>query len=159
MRLALNLASQRIGFTGTNPSVGCVIVKNDEIISIGQTSDSGRPHAEVNAIQSTRKNLKNSSIYISLEPCSHYGKTHPCTKAIIKSKIKKVFYAIDDVDSRSSKKAYSILKRKKISVKKNLLKKEAKYIYKSYFFNKKKRISLCHWQNSLFKRLLDVFKR
>ena len=89
MRLALNLASQRIGLTGTNPSVGCVIVKNDEIISIGQTSDSGRPHAEVNAIKSTRKNLKNSSIYISLEPCSHYGKTHPCTKAIIKSKIKK----------------------------------------------------------------------
>ena len=138
MRLALNLASQRIGFTGTNPSVGCVIVKNDEIISIGQTSDNGRPHAEVNAIKSTRKNLKNSSIYISLEPCSHYGKTPPCTKAIIKSKIKKVFYAIDDVDPRSSKKAYSILNQKKILVKKNLLKKEAKHIYKSYFFNKKK---------------------
>ena len=139
MRLALNLASQRIGFTGTNPSVGCVIVKNNEIISIGQTSDNGRPHAEINAIKNTRKNLKNSSIYISLEPCSHYGKTPPCTKAIIKSKIKKVFYAIDDIDHRSSKKAYSILKQKKISVEKNLLKKEAKHIYKSYFFNKKKK--------------------
>ena len=138
MKLALNLASQKIGLTGTNPSVGCVIVKNDEIISIGQTSDKGRPHAEINAIKSARKNLKNSSIYISLEPCSHYGKTSPCTKAIIKSKIKKVFYAIDDVDYRSSKKAYFILKQKKISVKKNLLKNEAKHIYRSYFFNKKK---------------------
>tara|TARA_B110001454_G_C12699762_1_gene426080 strand:- start:624 stop:1724 length:1101 start_codon:yes stop_codon:yes gene_type:complete len=138
MRLALNLASQRIGFTGTNPSVGCVIVKNDEIISIGQTSANGRPHAEINAIKSTRKSLKNASIYISLEPCSHYGKTPPCTKAIIKSKIKKVFYAIDDVDRRSSKKAYSILKQKKILVNKNLLQNEAKQLYKSYFFNKKK---------------------
>ena len=73
-----------------------------------------------------------------MEPCSHYGKTpHLALKLIIKSKIKKVFYAIDDVDHRSSKKAYSILKQKKISVKKNLLNKEAK-IYKSYFFNKKK---------------------
>ena len=122
MKLALNLASQKIGLTGTNPSVGCVIVKNDEIISIGQTSDKGRPHAEINAIKSARKNLKNSSIYISLEPCSHYGKTSPCTKAIIKSKIKKVFYAIDDVDYRSSKKAYFILKQKKISVKKKPIK-------------------------------------
>ena len=139
MRLALNLASQRIGLTGTNPSVGCVIVKNDEIISIGQTSENGRPHAEINAIKSARKSLKNSSIYISLEPCSHYGKTPPCTKAIIKSKIKKVFYAIDDVDHRSSKKAYFLLKQKKITVKKNLLQNEANQIYKSYFFNKKKK--------------------
>ncbi len=137
MRLALSLASERIGLTGTNPSVGCVIVKNKEIISIGQTGYGGRPHAENVAINSCEQNLEGSSIYVSLEPCSHFGKTPPCTNKIIKSKIKKVFYAIDDVDKRVSGKSYKILKKKKISVFKNILKKEAFNLYKSYFYNKK----------------------
>ena len=85
MQLALNLASERVGLTGNNPSVGCVIVKNNEIISIGQTSKNGRPHAEFNAIKSAdKKKLKNSTMYVSLEPCTHFGKTHPCTDIIIK---------------------------------------------------------------------------
>ncbi len=137
MELALNLASERTGITGTNPSVGCVIVKNDNIISVGQTSIYGRPHAEFNAIKNSKQDLSNSEMYVTLEPCSHYGKTPPCTKHIINSKIKKIYYAIDDVDLRSSKKAYSILRKKKILVKKYLLKKYAQQIYKSYFFNKK----------------------
>ena len=64
MKLALSLASERIGLTGENPSVGCVIVKDNEIISTGQTGYHGRPHAEINAIKSCKKNLKGSSIYI-----------------------------------------------------------------------------------------------
>ena len=136
MKLALNLAGERIGLTGTNPSVGCVIVKNNKILSTGQTSLNGRPHAEYNAIKNCKKNIKDSEMYISLEPCTHYGLTPPCTDEIIKSKIKKVYYAIDDVDKRTSHKAYTILKNKKIIVKKNLLINEAKKIYKSYFFNK-----------------------
>ena len=139
MKLALSLASERIGLTGENPSVGCVIVKDNEIISTGQTGYHGRPHAEINAIKSCKKNLKGSSIYISLEPCCHYGKTPPCTLAIINSKIKKVYYAIDDIDERTSRKSYNILKKKKIKVFKNVLKNEAKNIYKSYFFNKTKK--------------------
>ena len=87
MNIAINLAKDRIGLTGANPSVGCVIVKNDKIISLGQTSFNGRPHAEFNAIKNSTSNLKNSTIYVSLEPCSHYGKTPPCTNEIIKSKI------------------------------------------------------------------------
>ena len=112
MKKCLELAKKGMEYVSPNPMVGCVVVFNDQIIGEGYHQEYGAAHAEVNAIKSTRKNLKNSSIYISLEPCSHYGKTHPCTKAIIKSKIKKVFYAIDDVDARSSKKAYYILKRK-----------------------------------------------
>ena len=73
MSLALNLARQRLGFTGTNPPVGCVIVKKDKIISFGQTGTKGRPHAEYNAIKNCTENLKNSTMYVSLEPCSHYG--------------------------------------------------------------------------------------
>ena len=136
MKLAINLASQRIGLTGTNPSVGCVIVKNNEIISTGQTGLNGTPHAEFNAIKNCNKNLKGSTIYISLEPCSHYGKTPPCTNQIIKSKIKKVVYSINDIDLRSSGKASKILNSKKINVKKFILKKEANILYKPYFFNK-----------------------
>ena len=139
MKLALNLASERIGLTGNNPSVGCIIVKNDEIISTGQTSVNGRPHAEANAISgSNKKNLNNASMYVSLEPCSHYGKTPPCTKLIIKSKIKKIYYAIDDEDKRSSKKAYPIFRKNNILVKRYLLLNQAKKLYESYFHNRSK---------------------
>ena len=87
MKLALDLARARKGLTGDNPSVGCVIVKKDKIISIGQTGYGGRPHAEHNAILNCFEDPKGSKMYITLEPCNHYGKTPPCTKNIIKNKI------------------------------------------------------------------------
>ena len=98
MNLAIQLASARHGLTGSNPSVGCVIVKNDQIISIGQTGFGGRPHAEYNAIKSSHENLKGSKMYVTLEPCNHYGQTHPCTNIIVRHKLKKVFYGYADVD-------------------------------------------------------------
>jgi len=140
MSLAISLAEQRIGLTGENPSVGCVIVKNNKIISFGQTGLGGKPHAEVDAINKAKESLKNSSIYITLEPCSHYGKTPPCTKEIIKSKIKKVYYGIDDVDLRTANKSSKILRNKGIFVQKNILKSRVKKLYKSYFFLKKNNI-------------------
>ena len=94
MELALNLAKARHGLTGINPSVGCVIVKNNEILSIGQTGFKGTPHAEYNAIKNSNENLEGSKMYVTLEPCSHYGKTPPCTNIIIKNKIKEVVYAV-----------------------------------------------------------------
>ena len=87
MKLALNLAKARHGLTGTNPSVGCVIVKNNQILSIGQTGFNGTPHAEFNAIKNSHVSLEGSTIYITLEPCNHYGKTPPCTNLIIRKKI------------------------------------------------------------------------
>ena len=83
MELALDLAKSRHGQTGSNPSVGCVIVKNDKIISIGQTSFNGRPHAEFNAIKNSFEELDGSKMYVTLEPCCHHGLTPPCTDAII----------------------------------------------------------------------------
>ena len=124
MNLALKLARTRHGLTGENPSVGCLIVKNNKILSIGKTGYNGRPHAESNAIKNSNINLKGSKMYVTLEPCNHYGKTSPCTKKIIKSKIKEVIYAIDDVDKRVKGKSLNILKSKNILVKKGLLKKE-----------------------------------
>ena len=140
MSLALSLASVRHGLTGENPSVGCVIVNNDEIISIGQTGYNGRPHAEYNAIKNSNDNLEGSTMYITLEPCNHYGKTPPCTKKIIKNKINKVFYSVEDVDKKVKGKSFKILESKNIIVKKGLLNKEIKNFYKSYFFNRKNKI-------------------
>ena len=84
MKIALDLAKSKHGLTGSNPSVGCVIVKNDRIISVGTTSYSGRPHAEYNAIKNCLEDLKGSKIYVTLEPCCHHGLTPPCTNLIIK---------------------------------------------------------------------------
>ena len=140
MGIALSLASIRHGLTGENPSVGCVIVKGDQVISIGQTGYGGRPHAEYNAIKNSNVDLKDSKMFITLEPCNHYGKTSPCTNLIIKKKIKKVFYSIDDIDKKVKSKSFKILKSNNIIVKKGLLSKEVCNFYKPYFFNRKNNI-------------------
>ena len=140
MELALDLAKSRHGQTGSNPSVGCVIVKNDKIISIGQTSFNGRPHAEFNAIKNSFEELDGSKMYVTLEPCCHHGLTPPCTDAIIKSKISEVIYAVTDIDKRVRNKSFKILKSKKIIVKKGLLKSRIESFYFPYFFNRKNKL-------------------
>ena len=77
MRLALQQALKTLGNTKENPSVGCIITKNDSVISAGFTGVNGRPHAEQNAINNSKVKLNNSNLYVTLEPCSHYGKTPP----------------------------------------------------------------------------------
>ena len=140
MEIALDLARSREGLTGTNPSVGCIIVKNDNIISIGQTNYNGRPHAEFNAIKNCNENLKGSIMYVTLEPCNHHGYTPPCTSEIIKSKISRVIYAVEDTDKRVRKKSFKILKSHKIDVSIGLLKDKVKRFYIPYFFNRKYKI-------------------
>ena len=140
MEIALKLAKSRYGHTGSNPSVGCVIVKKDEIISIGQTSINGRPHAEFNAIKNSIENLKGSKMYVTLEPCCHYGLTPPCTNLIIKSKISEVIYSVPDVDIRVKNKSFKILTSNNVTVKKGLLEEKIKNFYSSYFLNKKKKL-------------------
>jgi len=140
MELALDLAKSREGHTGSNPSVGCVIVKDDKIISIGQTSLNGRPHAEYNAIKNCHENIQGSKMYVTLEPCCHNGKTSPCTSAIIKSKISEVIFSIKDIDRRVSGKSKKILSSKKIIVKTGLLKKKITQFYNPYFYNRKNKL-------------------
>jgi len=140
MELALDLAKSRYGQTGSNPSVGCIIVRNDKIISIGQTSYNGRPHAELNAIKNSFEELEGSKMYVTLEPCCHYGLTPPCTDAIIKSRISEVVYGVADIDKRVRNKSFKILKSKKIIVKKGLLKSKIENFYLPYFFNRKKKL-------------------
>jgi len=158
MELALDLARAREGLTGTNPSVGCVIVKNDKIISIGQTSYNGRPHAESNAIRNTVDNLKGSSMYVTLEPCSHYGITPPCTSSIIRSKISKVFYSVVDIDNRVKGKTFKILNSKKIDVHKGLLKNKVSEFYTSYFYNRRKKLPFVNGKIAIAKNNLIYSK-
>jgi len=140
MNLALNQARRNLGNTKENPSVGCVIVKDDILIGTGYTGINGRPHAEYNAINNCIKNLTNSRLYVTLEPCSHYGKTPPCVKNIIRKKIKKVFISIKDPDLRSFNKSSKILKKNNIYVNVGINFKKNKDFYRSYIFYKKKKL-------------------
>ena len=132
-RLALNLAEVNLGKTKTNPSVGCVIVKNNSVVSSGITSINGRPHAEFNALNKN-KFFTGSKMYVSMEPCTHYGLTPPCTKIIKKKKIQKVYYSSHDPDHRTFKKAKLFLNKYKIKSKKVNVSSD---IYQSYFINTK----------------------
>lgn len=99
MNIALQLAEKGRGYVEPNPLVGAVIVKNGQIIGRGYHTRYGRPHAEAEAIKNARENgfdTQNADIYVTLEPCSHHGKTPPCTEAIIRAGIKKVFIAAED---------------------------------------------------------------
>ena len=133
MKLALTRAQRNLGNTKENPSVGCVIVKNDCIISAGSTGINGRPHAESNAIADSKNNIENSDLYVTLEPCSHYGKTSPCVKRIIKSKIKRVFFSLKDPDRRSYNKSTNQFKKSKIMVQNGIFSSDMEKFYKSYF--------------------------
>ena len=140
MKLAINLAITRKGLTGENPSVGCVIVKNNQIISIGRTGFDGRPHAESNAVNNSLQNLSGAKMYVTLEPCNHYGKTPPCTNKIINSGINEVYYSIDDIDNKMKGKSFKILSKKNIKVRKGLLKNQAIDLYDSYKINRKQKV-------------------
>tara|TARA_B100000029_G_scaffold102432_1_gene92847 strand:+ start:826 stop:1935 length:1110 start_codon:yes stop_codon:yes gene_type:complete len=141
MSLALDLAKAKNGLTGINPAVGAVIVnKKNEIISIGSTGINGTPHAEDSAISNSIDKLKDSTLYVTLEPCVHYGKTPPCTKKIIKNKICKVFFSVPDIDKKVRNKCKNILIKNGIKVKEGLLKKKVSYFYNSYKFNRKYKI-------------------
>lgn len=134
-RLAIKLAEKGRGYTLSNPLVGCVIVKEKKIIATGYHQKYGDNHAEVVAIKKVRdKNLlKNSTLFVTLEPCCHYGKTPPCTDLIIKNKIKKVYVGIYDPNPLVYKKGVAILRKNGIEVKVGFLEEEIKKQNEVYF--------------------------
>ena len=93
LNLAFQIAERNLGKTGQNPTVGSIVVKNDTVISSGVTSIKGRPHAEFNALNKV-KNTAGSTLYTTLEPCIHQGKTPPCVNVIIKKKLEMFFLAL-----------------------------------------------------------------
>ena len=155
--LAFQLAEKNLGQTGLNPSVGTIVVKNDTVISTGITSVNGRPHSEFNALNKL-KNCSGASLYVTLEPCTHHGKTPPCVNMIVKKKIKNVYYAFNDPDLRTFQKAKKFLKTKGIKSKLIRSKKYSKF-YKGYFLNKKKQIPLVNAKIAISKDYLTVNKK
>ncbi len=135
---ALNLTRKNFGITSPNPIVGCVIVKNNEIISTGVTAQNGRPHAEQIAIDKVfnKADLLGSEIYVTLEPCSHFGQTPPCVEAIIKYGFKRVIIATQDPDKRVNGLGIKKLQEAKIEVSCGILEKEAQEINRAFFKSK-----------------------
>ena len=114
MRRALELAQRARGRTSPNPMVGAVVVKNGNVLGEGFHEELGSPHAEVNAIQNGCE--KDSTLYITLEPCNHYGKTPPCTDVILNSGIKRVVIGSLDPDPRMMGKSVEVLENAGIEV-------------------------------------------
>ena len=110
MSEALRLAEKAMFTTSPNPRVGCVIVKNNVILGRGYHKKSGGPHAEVMALEEAGNQAEESDVYITLEPCNHFGKTPPCVNALIKAKVKKVFIAMQDPNPLVSGKGIQALK-------------------------------------------------
>jgi len=158
IKLAYQQAEINLGSTSTNPSVGAVIVKNNSVISSARTSLNGRPHAESNAFKK-KLNYKNSDLYVTLEPCSHYGKTQPCTKKIISKNINRVIFSINDSDPRSKNLASKVLTKKKINVKRFILRDFAKNFYKDYFIHHSKELPFVDGKLAVSKNFFSINKK
>ncbi|MAV87332.1 MAG: riboflavin biosynthesis protein RibD [Rhodospirillaceae bacterium] len=133
MKVALSLANRGIGNTWPNPSVGCVIVKNNIIISRGWTQPGGRPHAEVEALMRAGSASNGATAYVTLEPCDHFGETPPCSKALVKAGIKRVVISVRDRDKRVSGSGIKFLKNSGIEVIENILTNESEFLNNGFF--------------------------
>lgn len=149
MQRCLQIAKNGIGTTRPNPSVGAVVVLNDEIIGEGFTSPYGGNHAEVNAIDAVKNKslLKNATIYVTLEPCSHFGKTPPCADLIVKNQIKNVVIGCVDSNSLVAGKGIERLRNAGIHVVVGVLENECKEHHKRFFTvqNKKRPFIILKW--------------
>ena len=152
MHRALELAKRGFGNVSPNPMVGCVIVHNDLIIGEGWHRQFGQAHAEVNAINSVLNEelLAQSTLFVSLEPCSHFGKTPPCADLIIAKKIPKVVIASVDPNSKVSGQGIEKLKAAGVEVISGVLDEEAKFINRRFntFHQKKRPYIILKWAQS-----------
>lgn len=126
MKRALELAKKGKGYVNPNPLVGAVIVKNNKIIGEGYHHIYGGDHAEVDAFKNSTEDVTGADMYVTLEPCSHYGKTPPCAKTIVEKGIKKVFIALKDPNPLVSGKGIKILQDNNIEVVTGILEDECK---------------------------------
>jgi len=139
MKRALEISTNSWGQVSPNPYVGCVIVKENQIIAEGWHQRIGGPHAEIEALKIAGDAARGAIMYVSLEPCCHYGKTGPCTEAIINADIKKVVYATEDPNPLVAGKGKSVLLDAGLEVVSGVLEEEAQKINEVFFFNQKQK--------------------
>jgi len=132
MRLALELAKKAEDMTYPNPMVGAVIVKKGRIIGKGYHRKAGMDHAEIVALKNSKEDPKGADMYVTLEPCAHYGKTPPCIPAIVKSGIKRVFVAMEDPNPIVKGRGIKMLREAGIPVKTGICGEEARHINRKY---------------------------
>src|SRR6201996_5175215 len=128
MERALALAKRGMYTTDPNPRVGCVLVKNGEVIGEGFTQPAGQDHAEVRALKDARSrghDLRGATAYVTLEPCSHFGRTPPCANALIEARVARVVFAVQDPNPRVSGQGADMLLRAGITVEAGLMQAEA----------------------------------
>jgi len=101
MLKAYQLARQRLGYCAPNPTVGCVLVKNNQIIATGVHMAHGQPHAEAQALSLAKDQANGCTVYVTLTPCAHFGQTPPCAKALIAAKVGVVYYAFEDPNPKA----------------------------------------------------------
>ncbi|MBL0371326.1 bifunctional diaminohydroxyphosphoribosylaminopyrimidine deaminase/5-amino-6-(5-phosphoribosylamino)uracil reductase RibD [Rhizobium sp. KVB221] len=132
MAAAIRLSRWHLGQTASNPSVGCIIVKDGIIVGRGVTALSGRPHAEPQALAEAGEAARGATAYVTLEPCSHHGKTPPCAEALIASGVARVVVALTDPDERVSGRGLRMLADAGIAVQSGVLADEAESQLESY---------------------------
>jgi diaminohydroxyphosphoribosylaminopyrimidine deaminase/5-amino-6-(5-phosphoribosylamino)uracil reductase len=161
LKKCFELAVKGKGLVSPNPMVGSVVVKGNRVVGYGWHRAFGLAHAEVEALKMAGTKAKNATLYVNLEPCCHYGKTPPCTDAIIQAGIKKVVFSTIDPNPAVNGKSIEILKQNGIEVRYGLCEKESHQLNESYFtFVKKKRpfISL-KWAMSIDGKIADACGR
>jgi diaminohydroxyphosphoribosylaminopyrimidine deaminase/5-amino-6-(5-phosphoribosylamino)uracil reductase len=129
MQLALTLGRRGLGNVWPNPAVGCVIVKDGVILARGWTQAGGRPHAEIEALKRAKKAAEGATMYVTLEPCSHQGKSGPCADAIIRAGIARVISALEDPNPEVAGKGHEKLRARGIAVEVGLGAEEARGVH------------------------------
>jgi diaminohydroxyphosphoribosylaminopyrimidine deaminase/5-amino-6-(5-phosphoribosylamino)uracil reductase len=143
MKRALEIAKLGEGHTSPNPLVGAIIVKNGKIIGEGYHEKYGENHAEVNAFLNAEEDVTGADMYVTLEPCSHYGNTPPCSERIVKEGIKKIFIAMEDPNPLVAGRGIQILKEAGIEVETGILEKEAEDLNEIFLKYIKDKIPFC----------------
>jgi diaminohydroxyphosphoribosylaminopyrimidine deaminase/5-amino-6-(5-phosphoribosylamino)uracil reductase len=133
MQHALRLAEQGLGEVWPNPAVGCVIVKNNQVIGLGRTQKGGRPHAETQALAMAGADARGATVYVTLEPCAHHGHTSPCAEALIAAEVAEVVIACGDPDPRVNGAGVKMLRSSGIRVTESVCEQEARMLNCGFF--------------------------
>lgn len=142
MQHALRLAGRGLGLTAPNPTVGCVIVKDGQIAGRGWTQPGGRPHAETEALKQAGELARGATAYVSLEPCSHHGKTPPCSEALIAAGIRRVVVACEDSNPKISGNGIAQLKAAGIEITIGICKEAALALNAGFFARMEKQLPI-----------------